>query len=103
MLGPVLLLASNGFLLAQVDLREERAGLLATDSAFALRASQALLPALRYMLDEDVMFLDPGERTLFDKVGYLTIPASHPVSQAATQGWGAVGVDGSAYGAAGDH
>src|SRR5256885_15930368 len=101
MLGPVLLLACNAFLLAQVDLREERAGLLATDSAFALRASQALLPAFRDMLDEDVIFLDPGERTLFDKAGVLAMLASDGVSAAATQEWWAVRVDVSASGGAG--
>src|SRR2546423_14352321 len=101
MLGPVLLLACTAFLLAQVDLREERAGLLAADSAFALRASQALLPAFRDMLDEDVIFLDPGERTLFDKAGVLAMLASDGVSAAATQEWWAVRVHVSADGGAG--
>ena len=101
MLGPALLLACNSFLLAQVDLREERAGLLAADSAFGVRASQALLPAFRDMLDEDVIFLDPGERTLFDKAGALAMLASDGVSAAATQGWRAVRVDVSADGGSG--
>src|SRR2546423_13321733 len=102
MLGPVLLLACTAFLLAQVDLREERAALLAADSAFAVRASQALLPAFRDMLDEDVIFLDPGERTLFDKAAALAMLASDGVSAAATEEWRAVRVDVSADGGSGD-
>src|SRR5436309_13280143 len=65
MLGLLLALTCNANPLAQRDLREERAALRAADSAFALRASQGLLPAFRDVLDEDVVFLDPGDRLLF--------------------------------------
>jgi ketosteroid isomerase-like protein len=101
MLGLLLVLACNAAPLAQLDLREERAALLAADSAFAVRASQALLPAFRDMLDEDVIFLDPGERTLFGKAAALAMLASDGVSAAATQAWRAVRVDVSADGGAG--
>src|SRR5882724_506085 len=101
MLGLLLVLACNAAPLAQLDLREERASLLAADSAFAMRASQGLLPAFRDMLDEDVIFLDPGERTLFGKAATLAMLASDGISAAATQGWRAVRVDVSADGGAG--
>jgi len=45
MLGLLLALTCNANPLAQRDLREERAALHAADSAFAVRASQGLLPA----------------------------------------------------------
>ena len=64
MLGLLLVLAGTTEPLAPLDLREERAVLLAADSAFAVHASRALLPAFRDVLDEDVIFLDPGERIL---------------------------------------
>src|SRR5205809_4977163 len=67
MLGLLLALTCNANPLAQRDLREERAALRAADSAFAVRASQGLLPAFRDVLDEDVVFLDPGERLLLDR------------------------------------
>src|SRR5881296_1607093 len=67
MLGLLLALTCNANPLAQRDLREERAALRAADSAFAVRASQGLLPAFRDVLDEDVVFLDQGERLLFGK------------------------------------
>ena len=76
--------------LAQLDLREERAALLATDSAFAVSAARELLPAFRDMLDDDVIFLDPGERVLFGKTATLAMLASDGMSAAATQDWRAV-------------
>ena len=87
--------------LAQLDLREERAALLATDSAFAVSAARELLPAFRDMLDDDVIFLDPGERVLFGKTATLAMLASDGMSAAATQDWRAVRVDVSADGGAG--
>src|SRR5207247_9492585 len=61
--------------------------------AFAVRASQGLLPAFRDVLDEDVVFLDPGERLLFGKAATLAMLASDGVSASATQEWRAVRVD----------
>src|SRR3989454_6971952 len=101
MLGLLLALTCNANPLAQRDLREERAALRATDSAFAVRASQGLLPAFRDVLDEDVVFLDPGERLLFGKAATLAMLASDGVSASATQQWRAVRVDVSADGGAG--
>src|SRR5216117_3057267 len=101
MLGLLLALTCNANPLAQRDLREERAALRAADSAFAVRASQGLLPAFRDVLDEDVVFLDPGERLLFGKTATLAMLASDGVSAAATQEWRAVRVDVSADGGAG--
>jgi len=71
MLGLLLALTCHADPLAQLDLREERAALRAADSAFAVRASQGLLPAFRDVLDEDVVFLNPGERLLFGKAATL--------------------------------
>src|SRR5437667_12356066 len=101
MLGLLLALTCNANPLAQRDLRDERAALLAADSAFAVRASQGLLPAFRDVLDEDVVFLDPGERLLFGKAARLAMLASDGVSARATQQWRAVRVDVSADGGAG--
>ena len=101
MLGLLLALTCNANPLAQRDLREERAALLAVDSAFAVRASQGLLPAFRDVLDEDVVFLDPGERLLFGKAATLAMLASDGVSASATQEWRAVRVDVSADASAG--
>src|SRR5437867_115310 len=101
MLGLLLALTCNANPLAQRDLREERAALRAADSAFAVRASQGLLPAFRDVLDEDVVFLDPGERLLFGKTATLAMLASDGVSASATQQWRAVRVDVSADGGAG--
>src|SRR2546425_10834520 len=86
MLGLLLVLAGTTEPLAQLDLREERAVLLAADSAFAVHASRALLPAFRDVLDEDVIFLDPGERMLFGKPATLAMLGSDGISAAATQG-----------------
>src|SRR5207247_11029970 len=69
--------------------------------AFAVRASQGLLPAFRDVLDEDVVFLDPGERLLFGKTATLAMLASDGVSASATQEWRAVRVGLSADGGAG--
>ncbi len=101
MLGLLLALTCHADPLAQRDLREERVALLAADSAFAVRASQGLLPALRDVLDEDVVFLNPGERLLFGKAAMLAVLASDGVSASATQEWRAVRVDVSADGGAG--
>src|SRR3989449_4937596 len=101
MLGLLLALTCNANPLAQLDLREERAALRAADSAFAVRASQGLLPAFRDVLDEDVVFLDPGERLLSGKAATLAMLASDGVSASATQQWRAVRVDVSADGGAG--
>ena len=101
MLGLLLVLAGTTEPLAQLDLREERAVLLAADSAFAVHASRALLPAFRDVLDEDVIFLDPGERMLFGKAATLAMLGSDGMSAAATQDWRAVRVDVSADGGAG--
>ncbi len=101
MLGLLLALTCNANPLAQRDLREERAALRAADSAFAVRASQGLLPAFRDVLDEDVVFLDPGVRLLFGKAAMLAMLASDGVSASATQEWRAVRVDVSADGGAG--
>src|SRR5881409_2862666 len=101
MLGLLLALTCNANPLAQRDLREERAALRAADSAFAVRASQGLLPAFRDVLDEDVVFLDPGERLLFGKTATLAMLDSDGVSASATQQWRAVRVDVSADGGAG--
>src|SRR5213594_4957145 len=101
MLGLLLALTCNANPLAQRDLREERAALRAADSAFAVRASQGLLPAFRDVLDEDVIFLDPGERMLFGKPATLAMLGSDGISAAATQDWRAVRVDVSADGGAG--
>src|SRR5205823_12663014 len=92
-LGLLLALTCNSSDLAQRDLREERAALRAADSAFAVRASQGLLPAFRDVLAEDVVFLDPGERMLFGKAATLAKLASDGVSASATQQWRAVRVD----------
>src|SRR5436309_8200684 len=89
MLGLLLVLAGTEPL-AQLDLREERAALLAADSVFAVHASRALLPAFRDVLDEDVIFLDPGERMLFGKAATLAMLGSDGISAAATQDWRAV-------------
>src|SRR2546425_185349 len=101
MLGLLLALTCNANPLAQRDLREERAALRAADSAFAVRASQGLLPAFRDVLDEDVVFLDPGKRLLFGKAATLAMLASDGISASATQQWRAVRVDVSADGGAG--
>ena len=101
MLGLLLALTCNANPLAQRDLREERATLRAADSAFAVRASQGLLPAFRDAVDEDVVFLDPGERLLFGKAATLAMLGSDGVSASATQQWRAVRVDVSADGGAG--
>ena len=101
MLGLLLFLAGTTEPLAQLDLREERAVLLAADSAFAVHASRALLPAFRDVLDEDVIFLDPGERMLFGKPATLAMLGSDGISAAATQDWRAVRVDVSSDGGAG--
>ncbi len=103
MLGLLLVLACNAgpHPLAQLDLREERAALLAADSAFAVQASQALLPAFRDILDDDAIFLDPGERVVVGKAATLAMLASDGVSAAGTQAWRAVRVDVSADGGAG--
>jgi len=101
MLGLLLVLACNAGPLAQLDLREERAALLAADSAFAVRASHGLLSAFREVLDDDVVFLEPGERLLFGKAATLAMLASDGVSATATQEWRAVRVDVSADGGAG--
>src|SRR5882724_8088058 len=101
MLGLFLVLACGSNPLAQLDLREGRTALLATDSAFAVQASQALLPAFRDMLDEDVIFLDPGERIVFGKAAALAMLASDGVSATSTQQWRAVRVDVSADGGTG--
>jgi len=101
MLGLLPVLACSAAPFAQLDLREERAALRAADSAFAARASQALLPAFRDMLDEDVIFLDPGERTLVGKAATLAMLGSDGISATATQQWRAVRVDVSADGGAG--
>ena len=101
MLGLLLALTCHADPLAQLDLREERAALRAADSAFAVRASQGLLPAFRDVLDEDVVFLNPGERLLFGKAATLAVLASDGVSASATQEWRAVRVDVSADGGAG--
>src|SRR2546426_1796505 len=101
MLGLLLVLAGTTEPLAQLDLREERAVLLAADSAFAVHASRALLPAFRDVLDEDVIFLDPGERMLFGKPATLAMLGSDGISAAATQDWRAVRVDVSSDGGAG--
>ena len=101
MLGLLLVLAGTTEPLAQLDLREERAVLLAADSAFAVHASRAQLPAFRDVLDEDVIFLDPGERMLFGKAATLAMLGSDGMSAAATQDWRAVRVDVSADGGAG--
>src|SRR6266540_1239975 len=78
MLGLLLVLACNAgpHPLAQLDLREERAALLAADSAFAVQASQALLPAFRDILDDDAIFLDPGERVVVGKAATLAMLAA---------------------------
>src|SRR5256885_16874972 len=96
MLGLLLALTCNANPLAQRDLREERAALRAADSAFAVQASQGPLPAFRDVLDEDVVFLDPGERLLFGKAATLAMLASDGVSASATQQWRAVRGDVSA-------
>src|SRR2546425_7619476 len=101
MLGLLLALTCNANPLAQRDLRDERAALLAADSAFAVRASQGLPPAFRDMLDEHVVFLDPGERLLFGKAATLAMLGSEGVSASATQDWRAVRVDVSADGGTG--
>src|SRR3989441_1966392 len=101
MLGLLLVLAGTTEPLAQLDLREERAALLAADSAFAVHASRAQLPVFRDVLDEDVIFLDPGERMLFGKAATLAMLGSDGMSAAATQDWRAVRVDVSADGGAG--
>src|SRR5437762_1801878 len=93
MLGLLLALTCNANPLAQRALRDERAALLAADSAFAVRASPRLLPAFRVVLDEDVVFLDPGERLLFGKAATLAMLAWDGVSASATQEWRAVRVD----------
>jgi hypothetical protein len=56
---------------AHLDLREERRSLLAADSAYAVSASHGLLPAFGDMLDENVIFLEPGETLLFGKAATL--------------------------------
>src|SRR5881396_3077602 len=48
---------------------------------------------LRDVLDEEVVFLDPGERLLFGKAATLAMLASDGVSASATQEWRAVRVD----------
>jgi ketosteroid isomerase-like protein len=101
MLGLLLALTCHADPLAQLDLREERAALRAADSAFAVRASQGLLPAISDVLDEEVVFLNPGERLLFGKAATLAVLASDGVSASATQEWRAVRVDVSADGGAG--
>src|SRR3989475_12944381 len=101
MLGLLLVLAGTTEPLAQLDLREERAALLAADSAFAVHASRALLPAFRDLLDEDVIFLDPGERMLFGKAATLAMLASDGGSASASQQWRAVRVDVSSDGGTG--
>ncbi|HYR99809.1 MAG TPA: DUF4440 domain-containing protein [Gemmatimonadales bacterium] len=101
MLGLLLALTCNANPLAQFDLREERAALLAADSAFAVQASHGLLPAFREVLDEEVVFLDPGARLLFGKAATLAVLAADGVSASATQEWRAVRVDVSADGGAG--
>src|SRR5207249_2047341 len=101
MLGLLLALTCNANPLAQRDVREARAAVRAADSAFAVRASQGLLPAFRDVLAEDVVFLDPGERMLFGKAATLAKLASDGVSASATQQWRAVRVDVSADGGAG--
>jgi len=101
MLRLLLALTCNANSLAQRDLREERAALRAADSVFAVQASQGLLPAFRDVLDDDVAFLDPGERMRFGKAATLVMLASDGVSGSATQEWRAVRVDVSADGGAG--
>src|SRR3989441_11901493 len=101
MLGLLLALTCNATPLAQRALRDERAAWLAGDSAFAVRASQGLPPAFRDMLDEHVVFLDPGERLLFGRAATRAMLGSEGVSASATQDWRAVRVDVSADGGAG--
>lgn len=86
---------------ALLDLRKERRSLLAADSAYAASASHGLLPAFGDMLDENVIFLDPGARLLFGKAANLERLSADPASAAATETWRAVRVDVSADGRAG--
>ena len=86
---------------AQLDLRQERATLRAADSAFAARASRGLLPALRETLDEDVVFLAPGEPVRVGKAATLAMLDSDGASAKSTASWRAVRVDVSSDGRAG--
>jgi hypothetical protein len=86
---------------AHLDLREERRSLLAADSAYAASASHGLLPAFGDMLDENVIFLEPGETLLFAKAAALERLSADPGSAAATETWRAVRVDVSGDGRAG--
>src|SRR5437762_1233252 len=101
MLGLLLALTCNANPLAQRDLQQDGPRVRAADSADAVRASRGLLPAFRDAVDEDVVFLDPGERLLFGKAATLAMLGSDGVSAGATQQWRAVRVDVSADGGAG--
>src|SRR5881628_2523884 len=96
-----LLVACGAEPLAQVDLRGERAALLAADSALAARASRGLLPALRETLDEDVVFLSPGEPVRVGKAATLAMLDADGVSPSSVATWRAVRVDVSSDGRAG--